>query len=510
MESSDIEHCTRTQDRSSPAKTNGTETNSHLSEDHIVNNINHARGRPASCIFVASLSKLLKDSELCHSVAQHFAQWGTVLNVKVFRDWMQRPYGFVQFEVGGPHNSIICLDSSIYGEIAHFTEHMRRSKSIERSLRTIYLGGMSNHTKKKVPFSSQLPNTLAAPHIDLVLPAKDIQSFAENFGGVENITLIKLSLKQPPAVDAFIRFHYRDDAVKAYLAIAADPPFQAVVVEWAANVNYSNDDPCDVPEQYFSSIVYVKNLPFHAKQEAIYNRFGRYGTIVSVAIIGRKPFAVRKKLGNTTQCCAYVHYKTQEEAVCAQEGENGSSMQGRTLQVTLAHDSNLSSGNGNNKTQHPSHTNDRKHQSKILYAAAKYSKPQEDYKANGMPIQSLNKNYLEKRHQDKYVTESGATLPLYPYTNGYQGSTRLRVCKFMKIQLTKSNHVAANNLMQYPPTHANPVDYSGMCYSMPPMYPYCLDYGNGYYYNTGYGYNGTFYSAVMPYPAATVASRHRH
>lgn len=116
-------------------------------------------------------------------------------------------------------------------------------------------------------------------------------------------------------------FHTDFLKICSFKAIAADPPFQAVVVEWAANVNYSNDEPCDVPEQYFSSILYVRNLPFHAKQEAIYNRFGRYGTIVSVAVIGRKPFAVRKKLGSSTQCCAYVHYKTQAEALRAQESE---------------------------------------------------------------------------------------------------------------------------------------------------------------------------------------------
>lgn len=46
-----------------------------------------------------SLSKLLKDSDLSTSVLQHFSHWGLVLNVKVFRDWMQRPYGFVQFAV---------------------------------------------------------------------------------------------------------------------------------------------------------------------------------------------------------------------------------------------------------------------------------------------------------------------------------------------------------------------------------------------------------------------------
>lgn len=34
------------------------------------------------------------------SVTEHFKKWGPLLNVKVLKDWMQRPYSFVQFEVG--------------------------------------------------------------------------------------------------------------------------------------------------------------------------------------------------------------------------------------------------------------------------------------------------------------------------------------------------------------------------------------------------------------------------
>ncbi|KAJ2958786.1 hypothetical protein NQZ79_g5647 [Umbelopsis isabellina] len=377
MDSSDTRHCTSNQDSFPSAKTNGTKPNNDLNEDHTV---------PIECNCVRSflyhnahnlqpsLSKLLKDSELCHSVTQHFAQWGTVLNVKVFRDWMQRPYGFVQFEdIADAQKALAEASGTILNGRCIRCEPARVN-------RTIYLGGMPNDTSKK-----------------------DIQSFAENFGGVENISLIKRSLKQQPAVDAFIRFHYRDDAVNAYLAIAADPPFQAVAVEWAANVNYANEDPNDVPEQYFSSILYVRNLPFHAKQEALYNSL----------------LLQEKKLGNSTQCCAYVHYKTQEEAVRAQESENGSSMQGRTLQVTLAHDSNLSSGMVDDKMQNQPRTNgketpsnnDRKQHSKILHATARYSKPQADCKVDGVSAPSLNKSHIEKRYHDKIMEMVTTTIP---------------------------------------------------------------------------------------------------
>jgi hypothetical protein len=49
-----------------------------------------------------SLAAIRTDEQLKESVTQHFSKWGTLLDVKVFRDSQQRPYSFVQFEVG--HN----------------------------------------------------------------------------------------------------------------------------------------------------------------------------------------------------------------------------------------------------------------------------------------------------------------------------------------------------------------------------------------------------------------------
>ena len=49
--------------------------------------------------FFGSLTKGKNDEELNVSVSKHFEQWGSLLNVKVLKDWMGRPYAFVQFEV---------------------------------------------------------------------------------------------------------------------------------------------------------------------------------------------------------------------------------------------------------------------------------------------------------------------------------------------------------------------------------------------------------------------------
>lgn len=51
-------------------------------------------------MLIYSLSASRTEEELARSVTEHFAKWGTLLNVKVLKDWMHRPYSFVQFEVG--------------------------------------------------------------------------------------------------------------------------------------------------------------------------------------------------------------------------------------------------------------------------------------------------------------------------------------------------------------------------------------------------------------------------
>lgn len=41
----------------------------------------------------------MKDADLKTSVYEHFQKWGQIMSVKVFKDWLKRPYAFVQYEV---------------------------------------------------------------------------------------------------------------------------------------------------------------------------------------------------------------------------------------------------------------------------------------------------------------------------------------------------------------------------------------------------------------------------
>lgn len=47
--------------------------------------------------------------------------------------------------------------------------------------------------------------------------AQSLQDIAAAFGVVEDITLVKASSKLSVTINAFIRYKYREDAVKAYL-----------------------------------------------------------------------------------------------------------------------------------------------------------------------------------------------------------------------------------------------------------------------------------------------------
>lgn len=54
--------------------------------------------RLCDSILCFSLTKDKNDEELNISVTNHFSRWGELLNVKVLKDWMERPYAFVQYE----------------------------------------------------------------------------------------------------------------------------------------------------------------------------------------------------------------------------------------------------------------------------------------------------------------------------------------------------------------------------------------------------------------------------
>lgn len=76
----------------SPAVTNWDSTHPKPPREQV-----QEKADPLGCLFVASLSSSRTDEQLQESVLHHFQQWGEIVDVKVMKDWANRPYAFVQF-----------------------------------------------------------------------------------------------------------------------------------------------------------------------------------------------------------------------------------------------------------------------------------------------------------------------------------------------------------------------------------------------------------------------------
>ncbi|KAI8581112.1 hypothetical protein K450DRAFT_198156 [Umbelopsis ramanniana AG] len=428
-----------------------------------------SRGMPAGCVFVASLSKLLKDSELSTSVLQHFSQWGLVLNVKVFRDWMQRPYGFVQFASQEDAQKALKEAS---GTLLN-GRYIRCEPA--RVNRTIYLGQMPENTSKT-----------------------EIQQLAESFGCIEDVTIIKTTATHSTTVGAFIRYQYRDDAIKAYLVLHHDPPFQAMTVEWATNLNQSSKKMNNLMEVASSSTLVIKNLPPGINQDDLRNYLMSSGNISSVVLVGKTPVRKRTAANNNDPRCAFVRYASYEDAKKAQEIENGKVWNGYKIKAffkdceSLRNDSvkfdkfkkpyppgqcvssSMAKLNMARSQKTPDQIVNKTYSlnSSLVPSSSTYPRPQKrDYKPKGSLANSISQLC-------QYPAELQVRSVIQPCADGYQ---------------------VPCSLMTYISSHYNSPDHSGLYYSLP-MYQYCLDYGLGFYYANGYGYPGACYPVTPPTP----------
>ena len=87
-------------------------------------------------------------------------------------------------------------------------------------------------------------------------------------------------------------------------------------------MNQSRNNLKELVEQDSTSTLVVKNLPPTVSQEALQCKFGQFGYVPSVAIIGRLP-ASKKQAGDRRggQCYAFVRFETKEDAYRAQASE---------------------------------------------------------------------------------------------------------------------------------------------------------------------------------------------
>ncbi|CUM45658.1 uncharacterized protein AC631_01571 [Debaryomyces fabryi] len=265
-----------------------------------------ARGRPSSCVFVASLCSSRSDDELCVSVTKHFAQWGKLSTVKVLRDPANRPYAFVQYTndkdsktaISKGHNSVL-NGRNLRCEAAKVN-------------RTLFIS--SKFLKTEKGFKDALEEF---GEIEQLIPS-------DEFGNVKsNKPNIKSSKHW------FCKYVYRDDAIRAFANLSENNLFH---IEWAQNIetfssnkshtnhNLSKQEENKMKFDKFS--VFVGQLSSSVTEDELINRFKRHGKIEEVTII--------KKTSNTF---GFVKYKEEASAASAVERENHSMFKDRTMHV---------------------------------------------------------------------------------------------------------------------------------------------------------------------------------
>ncbi|KAG0275053.1 hypothetical protein BGZ95_009237 [Linnemannia exigua] len=249
------------------------------------------KGDPQACLFVASLAATRTDSQLAESVTKHFQKWGSLMNVKVLKDWMQRPYSFVQFEtIEDAQRAMIEAQNTIVDG-----RHIRIEQA--RVNRTLFILRFSRGTTEQ-----------------------DLIDALEQYGPVEDVSIFhdpRPNSKHKRY--AFAKFAYRDDAISAYTALRATSKW---TVEWAPNLLSQN--------QIEKESVFVGQLnPGLVTEGALQERFQDYGNIKNIHLVKRN-----NNLGvSRTTAFAFIEYDSEQAARRAIDHENNTEFLDTTIRV---------------------------------------------------------------------------------------------------------------------------------------------------------------------------------
>lgn len=243
------------------------------------------KGKPSSCVFVASLAATKSDTELSNSVTQHFEKWGTIA-VKVLRDTANRPYAFVQFS--NDRDAQAALIGAQHSVLDGRTIRCEPAKVN----RTLYVATSSGGDTS----------------------ATSVRAVVAEFGEIEEIIGNK---KQEYNKAYFCKFTYRDDAIRAYANLRLDAKW---VVEWAQNIEFPDHQATPLTIDRFS--IFVGQLSPVVTKKDLVGRFKVYGAIKEATVI--------QKVSSTF---AFVKFETEIAAAAAVERENHSTFFNETIHV---------------------------------------------------------------------------------------------------------------------------------------------------------------------------------
>ncbi|KAI9143454.1 hypothetical protein BKA69DRAFT_1123237 [Paraphysoderma sedebokerense] len=250
------------------------------------------KGNPQACLFVASLNAHRSEERLTESVYRHFSQWGTILNVKVQKDWMNRPYAFVQYlNVSDAHRAMTEGHNTVLDN-----RHIRVEQA--RVNRTLFL--------------AKFPKTLTEEALRRQL---------EKYGPLEDVTILQNYQTGRSKGCGFVKFQFREDAIRAYLNLRNQNRW---AVEWAANI-----DKRQTEVDSFSIFVGQLN-PMEVTEQTLRDRFSRYGEIESINLVNKAAPTPEGRMA-----FAFIKFSTEGSAQYAVEAENSTEFEGRRIRVTL-------------------------------------------------------------------------------------------------------------------------------------------------------------------------------
>ncbi|KAJ3104952.1 hypothetical protein HDU97_008700 [Phlyctochytrium planicorne] len=255
-------------------------------ELEVTGELDERKGLPQACLFVASLSSARTDEQLFKSVSEHVVKWGSLANVKVLKDWMGRPYAFVQFEnINDAKRALVEAHNTVVDN-----RHIRVEQA--RVNRTLFIAKF-NRTA-----------------------AENVRDVLEEYGPVEDLTLLQNYQTGKSKGCGFVKYCFREDAIKAFLGLRQS----RWVVEWATNLDRDNIE-VDLRSIFVGQLNQTMITP-----DLLQERFGAYGEIESLQLVNKYPF-------DTRPAFAFIKYVDEASAEKAVVDENAKQWLDRTIRV---------------------------------------------------------------------------------------------------------------------------------------------------------------------------------
>lgn len=249
--------------------------------------------KPSSCVFVASLRASESDDNLCRAVTAHFSKFGSLISVKVLRDPANRPYAFVQYT-----NDDDCRNAIEQGHNSILSGRRLRCEAAKVN-RTLFLAATNPMSLLEVEKKmSEYGET------ELIVASSGNGQLISDLLSVATSNL-----------NWFVKYCYRDDAIRAFASITEDEEFS---VEWAKNIDDTSNDAPKIDKLS----IYVGQLASDITESDLRNHFSANGEIEEVTIKAKPNSAF-----------AFISFRLEEAAASAVARENHSMFMNKTIHV---------------------------------------------------------------------------------------------------------------------------------------------------------------------------------